>query len=331
MRFSIDCLNLSLRMISIIWLSGFCVVDADPAKLTEADRIALEEQLEAIQNQSDESVGGLYRRALADFRSAIRSDDATMELYLKCLEKVRFTDEKKKAADFREWKRRNKDRLKSSSMRMALRHQLSWILLSIEAARKSPEERKDLSQRAMAHLDQIFKNAEVLKDHRDVLNQDALSSVFARAYKLHIKVEHWPRSALDIAGIYEHVVMPQLRRPERIGSLRTAWKKRIEHEGLKVERWTREETRRIGTKESMRSSAFEKFLADTRPQLLWKMEVDCFKSGDERVAALNMVNHLKKYLTHKDAPEWIDGFQKLINPEKALAEEGAEKTTAETE
>ena len=303
---------------------------ADPSPLTEADRIALEEQLEKIQKRSDERVSGLYRRALQDYRSAIRSDDATMDLYLKCMEKVRFTDEKKKAVEFREWKRRNKERIKSPSMRMALRHQLSWLLLSIEAARREGDV-SELSTRAMTHLDQIFKHAETLKDHRDILNQNALGSVFARAYKLNIKVEKWPQSALDIAGIYEQVVMPQLRKSTRIDSLRKAWKKRIEHEGLKVERWTRADNGRIGKKDAMRSSQFERFLAETRPGMLWKMEVDCFKSGDQRVSAVNMLKHLEKYITHKDAPEWIKQFKELINPKKEDDSESTKtvNTTAE--
>lgn len=292
-------------------------VRADPQPLTEADRIALEERLERIRKQSDKRVGGLYRRALQDYRSAIRSDDATMDLYLKCVEKVQFADEKKKTTEFREWKRRNRERLKSSSMRMALRHQLSWLLLSIEAARCEGDV-SELSAQAMKHLDQIFEHAETLKDHRGILDQDALGSVFARAYKLNIRVEKWPKSALDISGIYEHVVMPQLRKPEKVAALRKAWAKRIEHEGLKIERWTRQDGSRIGTKEAMRSSQFEKFLTGTRPAMQWQAETDCFKAGDQKAAALNLLKHLEKHITHRDAPKWIEQFQALISP-------GAEK------
>ncbi|MFK7909018.1 MAG: hypothetical protein AB8F34_00290 [Akkermansiaceae bacterium] len=309
-------------------LVAFCasliIVKAEPAPLTEADRIALQEQLEKIQKQSDERVGGLYRRALQDYRSAIRSDDAAMDLYLKCLEKVQFTDEKKKAIEFREWKRKNKDRLKSGSMRMALRQQLSWLLLSIEAAHRD-EDLGELSSRAMKHLDQIFEHAETLKDHRSILDQDALGSVFAKAYKLNIKVEKWPKSALDISGIYEHVVMPQLRKPGRIEALRKAWNKRIEHEGLKIEKWTRDDSKRIGTKKSMRSSQFEKFLSEKRPTMLWKKEMDCYEVGDQRVAAVNMLKHVETYITHKDAPEWIEEFKGLIQPEK---QEGKSSSTS---
>lgn len=297
------------------------------APLSEADKIALGEKLDTIKKLSDERVGGLYRQAIRDYRRAITSDDATMDLYLKCYEKVRFTDEKRKAIEFREWKRRSKDMLKSSSMRMALRHQLSWLLLSIEAARRG-NDITELGPRAMQHLDQIFENAETLKAHRRILDQNALGSVFAQAYKLNIKVENWPRSALDITGIYEHVVMPPLRTAEKAGSLRKAWSKRIEHEGLKIERWTQNDSGRIGTKEAMRSPEFEKFLSETRPAMMWKMEMDCFKAGDQQVAAVKMLQHLQKNMTHKDAPDWIEEFQTLISPSK-VAEAGGEAGSSE--
>ncbi len=287
---------------------------AQTDNLTEADRIALLDQLEKIQKQSDDRVSGLYRRAIQDYRAAIRSDDATMDLYLKCYEKVHFEDEKRKSQEFRDWKRKNKQRLSSSSMRMALRHQLSWLLLSIEAARREGDV-SELGDRAIQHLDQIFQHAETLKEHRAVLGQNALSSVFAQAYKLNIKVKDWPKSALDIAQIYDKVVMPPLRQPDRISRLRTAWKQRIMHEGMVFEKWTEAKGTTIGKKDALRSPQMEKFLSITRPQLQWEMEVDCFEAGDERASALRMLKHLETNLTHKDAPQWIKDFQAMIQPE----------------
>ncbi len=99
-------LKLSVIIITLTVTVYPTVSIAEPQPLSEADRIALEEQLGKIQQQSKDRVGGLFRRAIQDYRSAIKSDDATMELYLKCIEKVRFTDEKRKASEFRDWKRK---------------------------------------------------------------------------------------------------------------------------------------------------------------------------------------------------------------------------------
>ena len=282
--------------------------------MSDADRMALLERLEIIKKQSDDRVSGLYRNAINAYRNAIVSDDKTMDLYLDCLEKVKYDDEKKKTQEFREWKRKNKDKLNSSSMREALRHQLSWLLLSIEAARLEGDV-SELGERAVKHLDQIFANAEKLKDHRAILSQNALGSVFAQAYKLNIKVKDWPRSALDISQVYDKVVMPPLRQPGRINSLRSAWNHRILHEGMIIEKWSVREGKTIGKKDAMRPPELEKFITEKRPQLLWDMEIDCFEAGDERASALRMLKHVETYLTHKDAPAWIKEFQGLVQPE----------------
>lgn len=287
---------------------------ADPAKLTEADRIALTEQLENLENNSKKRVGGLFKNAVKDFRSAIRSDDATMALYLKCYEKVNFLNEKRKASDFREWKRRNKEEIKSPAMRMALRHQLSWLLLSIEAAKREGDV-SDLGNRASEHLDQIFRNAAVLQEYRGELNRNVLDSVFARAYKLHMKVKNWPTSALDIKNIYEQVIMPPLRSPDKIDSLRNAWDKRIKHETLKIEMMSRSKKGKASDKNELNPKV-SKFLLEARPVLLWKKEVDCFKAGDQRKSALRMVRHLEKYMHHKETPRWIKEFKSMIEPKE---------------
>ena len=39
-----------------------------------------------------------------------------------------------------------------------------------------------------------------------------------------------------------------------------------------------------------------------------------YEAGDERTAALNMLQHLETYYTHKDAPGWIEEFQGYISP-----------------
>ena len=297
-----------------LWLP-ICA-DEDPKALSEPDRIAVEAQLEKIEQLSEERVGGLYRRAITDYRSAIQSDSATMELYLKCIEKVQYTDQQKKASEFREWKRNNKERLGASSFKMALRHQLSWLLLSIEAA-DSEDDLSKLGPRAITHLNQIFQNAETLKPHRRELSKNVLSSVFAQAYSLNIKVKDWPSSALEIGRIYDKVVMPPLRNLQNIADLRRAWDKRISHEAQVFEKWHEDDNHRIGTKDSLRSPEFEKFLAEKRPELLWEMELDCFDAGDEQGAAVKMLKHLETHITHKQAPKWIKDLKKLITPEGA--------------
>jgi len=317
-------LTFSLALATAPLVSG--VQNTPVSDLSDADRVALIEQLEKIQKRSDDRVSGLYRRAVSDFRSAIQSDDATMKLYLKCFEQVRYIDAHRKSQDFRDWKRneRNKEMMQSSSMRMALRLQLSWLLLSIEAAEKEGDT-SELGKRAVEHLDKIFNNAEKLKTHRSVLRQNVLGSVFAKAYKLNIKVKNWPTSAFDISQVYEKVVLPPLRETSDIPMIRAAWKHRILQEQWVFEKWSGDSSdeenqtkdkkkKAVGMKKNNRSPGYEKFLEETKPGLVWQMELDCFKAGEERASALRMLKFLESNITHKNAPQWIKTFQGLVQP-----------------
>ena len=63
-----------------------------------------------------------------------------------------------------------------------------------------------------------------------------------------------------------------------------------------------------------RKLCYEKFLAETQPKLQWDMEVDLYKAGDERGAAMRMLAHIEKYINHPTAKEWGEQFQTLLSP-----------------
>ena len=150
-----------------------------------------------------------------------------------------------------------------------------------------------------------------------------LSTVFARAYNVsNVDPGDWPTEPLALNQIYDKVIFPPLRRPDRVESLRAMWLKRIQQEALTREIWSNSNSNgRVGMKDAQRPPAFEKFLTDERPNLIWRMEQDLFKAGDQRGAALRMLDHLTRYVGHPNAPEWTDQFIGLISP-KEETEEG---------
>jgi hypothetical protein len=274
--------------------------------LSELDRELLLEKLKEIQDTSDNTVKGRYGVALAAFKKARESSAAAHELYLNCIEKVRFDDQLRKASEFRDWKKRHKDRSDTPAFRLALQHQLNWLVLTLEAAQV--EDISTLSSRGISVLEAVIRDAEDLKGQDQLLRSNPLSSIFADAYSVgNIEIGNWPKSPLDIADLYENVILPPLRNPKTLDSLRKAWLKRIEHEGNLLEKWTNE-----ASGERDRKPAFEKWLAEGRQNLNWAMEVDLFRAGDQRGSALRMLEHLKTHLTHKSAPNWIAQFTTLV-------------------
>lgn len=314
------CLSLSL-------LLSLAAPTAFAEGLTQADREALLGKLEAIRNEATSKVDARFRAAMTTYKSAMSSDDAAVDLYLKCEEMVNFEKMNKKPGDFRDWKRNNSDRLSDKNFKMALRQQLRWLVLTLEAASEEPK-RDQLALEAGKILDSIMSQAEDLAGHRNVLEQSVTATVFARAYGINsLKVENWPLSPALIQPVYEQVIFPPLRRADRLTALKAAWSKRILHESTMIElRSGKPGTKNKGNE---RSPQFEKFVTETLPKLQWESEVDLFKAGDERGAAIRMLEHIEKNLTHDSAPKWASDFINLLQKTPTTTPSTAEEPTPE--
>lgn len=307
----------ALALLLALPLSG------EEQSLSELDRQLLLEKLQSIREGSDKTLKGRYAVARTAFKQARESSAAAHTLFLNCIEKVRFKEQAKKASEFREWRNRHKDRADTPSFRLALRHQLHWLSLSLEVF--EGKDLPSLSSQCITMIEAILRDAEELKDQQALLRQPVLETIFAKAYDIdHVEIAELPKSPLDIEEIYDKIILPPLRNPQTIPTLRQSWLKRIEHEGLLIKEWTSE-----GSADKDRKPAFEKWLIEGRKNLVWAMEVDLFDNGDQRASALRMLEHLQENLTHKSAPKWIKEFTRLIEGKPAQEEEEEDKEAAE--
>jgi len=318
------------------------VAHADP--LSQADREALIEKLDNLRDSAKEKALGRIGIALSAYRAAMSSDETAMEFYLKCVEKVDFEDQKRSTQDFREWKRRQEDRLKQDGLGRCLRHQLRWLVLTLEAA-EAQGNFKDIAPKASVALDDIFNSPEQFGGNVNPLREPVTNTVFARAYNIGgAKVENWPLSPLEISAVFNQVLFPPLRATGKFDLLREQWLRRIRYEGLIRTEMTgngngggggggegrggRGEGRGgDGGNGEGRSAENEKFISETLPDLKWQMEEDMYKAGDQQRAAVNMLAHIESHVTHPKAREWAERFRALIEPPKAEStKETADKT-----
>lgn len=300
-----------------------CLLFSSPLRadsLTQADLEELRERLKLIQEGANEHVDKRFKIAMDDFRAALGSEEQAVELYLRCVEKVDFTSQKKKVSDFREWKRNNEGRLKLPEYRQALRHQLNWLSLTMRAAAR-PAEVNKLSGEAMEALNAMFANAKILGPQRGLLSAPVTDTVFIKAYELgELKLKNWPTSPMQVSAVFDQVIMPPLRKPDKIAALAEAWDTRIKMEAAKVELFSGDAPQENAlARGDKRTPAMIAFTEETLPDLRWRKEADLYRSGDQRAAALRMLAHIKENLTHAKASDWIEQFQALINPEKAEA------------
>ena len=288
--------------------------------LSDADREALLDNLETLHNAADAKVDGRIRVALTAFRNAMGSDDAAIELYLNCMEKVQFEELKRKSADFREWKRQEAEKLSDPGLRLALRHQLRWLILTMEAAADKGNGDK-LASEAEQIVETLFQDAEKLRGQEQFLSQDVTSSVFAEAYDIgHLKIENWAMSPVQLDSIYENILLPPLRKPARLAELRMMWMKRIRNQGTRIQSWTgNPEANKGGLTPAEQSPEYNQFVRDTLPKLQWSMELDLFRNGDESAAASRMLAHLEKNIGHASALEWTNELKNLLKTSPPVA------------
>ncbi len=301
-------------MLKPIWLSLCLLVVpsllcADP--LTQADLEELRERLKAIQAGTQLMQDKRFKAAVDAFQSALQSEDAAMDLYLKCVEQADFIDLDKKGQEFRDWKRDNEEHLKSAEFRQALRHQLRWLSLTMRAAAR-PEDVQKLAPEAQEAVRAIVQNAGKLEGQGGVLSRSVLESVFARCYKLgDLPLKNWPTSPMQVTAIYDQLILPPLRKPSSIVALSEAWDLRMQTEAAMIEYFSGDRKR------DSPAAAIAKFRSTTLPNLQWRKEIDLFQSGDQRAAALRMLTHINENMTHNNAPTWIEEFQSLVNPDAA--------------
>ena len=317
-----------LRNCLLALLLAAPALHADP--LSQADKQALLEKLDTLRDDAKAKAMTRVGGAVAAFKAGMASDDAAVELYLKCMEKE-FDEQKRSSQDFREWKRHESEKLEKEGMKRCLRHQLRWLLLTLEAAEK-PDKIGDMLPRVSEALDSIFDTPGQFEMKVDALRQPVTETVFAKAYNIQgIKVDKWPLTPLELGQVFDQVILPPLKTKANFDGMREQWLRRIRFEGVAKQNWRRPLGR--GERDDQDEKTlkrdmgveYEKFTSETLPELQWQMETDMYRAGDQKRAAVKMLDHIERNVTHPKAREWGAQFRELIEP---AAKDAAPKETA---
>jgi len=125
-----------------------------------------------------------------------------------------------------------------------------------------------------------------------ILEEDVYDSVFAQFFDVKPPTAEWPKAPLDLEDVYEHVILKSYKEEQDVARYRQAFGKRILQEGLLAEMKGRKPD--VGGREE-KTAAFEIFIKEERPQLLWELEKQVYELGDQQGAALGMLQHLGKF------------------------------------
>lgn len=276
---------------------------AEPLSTSEREKVV--ERLELLGTQAGQQKAGKVKAAVTAFRQAVQSNDAVMDLYLQCYEKVRYEEQNRPGIEFREWKRQQKDHLTENSFRLALRYQLQWLLLGLEMSEKqlSPAE---MCGRVTALLKECEGESPKLGGNLGVLKDNAFHSVFAQAHGIsHMAPAKWPASPLPVGPVFDSIILPTLRAAADPVRLESAWSSRLEME-------TNQLRLEADGKSNEAETRLDKFNTEQRPQLVWSMLNDIFLAGGQRTAAPRMLTFLEANLGDRRAIDWTKEMKALF-------------------
>lgn len=321
-----------MRILAILIGAALTLSAARGEKLSAADREALLENLEKLRDAANSRVDARFRMALAAYRDAVASDEAALKFFLDCVAKVNFEAQQKKTSEFIAWKHQEDAKLSEPGFRSALRYQLAWLIVTLEASSDKANLAK-ITTEAQEIVDSIFNNADKLAGQEQTLSQAATASLFAKRFEIgKLDSNPLPASPVHLDAFYNQLVFPPLRTSGKIEALHAAWIKRIQQETVKVEAWSgRGKSAPKGKHKANQdpSPEFEKFIAETRPDLEWQMEMDLFRNGDESGSAKRMLALLTQYPNHKSYRTWGDDLKNLLAPKPATPPTASTATPGE--
>ncbi|MFM7182483.1 MAG: hypothetical protein ACKO2G_13600 [Verrucomicrobiales bacterium] len=278
---------------------------AQDSLLTEKEQESMLKRLDSLEEEAGRLASGRLATAVTAFKAGLAGNEATIDLYLQCIEKVRYIDQNRPLIEFREWKRTQKDKFSEISFREALRYQLRWLLLGLEMASKelAPGE---MGEKAAELVAAVIRDAKLLGPHTAMMKDSAFGTVFANAYRVgHLAPEGWPASPLPVGPVYEQLILPRLRMSGDIQRLETAWTTRINQETALM-------TTSAEADKEKGEADLDRFNTEERPRLLWKMLTDIYRAGGQRQSAGKMLSFLEANLSHRLAVEWASEMKGLL-------------------
>jgi len=250
--------------------------------------------LKDLKEKHTQSSQSQVAQAINDFSAAASSDDAALALYLEAVRVTQFVGQPHEDTAFRDWKKREADKLNAPAIRAAL----GYTTLSLQRAAGGTDEQ--IFPLLLSYAQDTQSMLPSIAD-QEIVHQSVADNIFARWYNLRSQLSglvNWASSPGDIDGIYSQFLLPYMRK---------------NHDHRIIQYWDdkiADET----TKASNATAAFstDRFNQDRRPELLWSRAEDKIAIGlrDEGLAEMYAI--VKTFPAHHSAGKWIDELQGLL-------------------
>ena len=306
----------TLLISGAIWLITGLAIPTVADSLTGDERGSILLELNEIQDVLDGEQLSLRTSAAQTFQAASASNDAAYEFYLKCHKILNFDPKGASYTEFRNWRDRQEDRVKTESNLSAMRVQLQYLVLSMKAA-----ESADFDT-IIPELEQFIANVVTNSESLNMrtMQEPVTNTIFAQAYNLDksLTMENWSYSPGNYSKVYEQTIFPFFRATATQG-LAAAWDRRIALESGLFSR-THE-----GNVE-----ALEKFQKERLPALHWQKSMDLYNSVSQKQGAAALIQLVRANPEHPEIRNWVGSFAELLKNTTKSASEEYPETTKET-
>lgn len=308
------------------------VVFAQQQDAPPIDAAQLLTALKALRTQQAAQVQANRAKILRDVQAAGASGASAAAAWEEAVRQVQFNGAAHESAQFREWKDKEGEALKESEVQNAAKLYFQWVALTLQRAGGVPvkdllpqviQYTKDLAadQLTIEALDDRLKkesdptaaaskraNArEKRKDdqatkrmHDQILNRNVASGAPVQALKAaeFMNVPKWEHSAGNVDGIFQNVILPELR-AQKDPRLLEYWDMKLKREAEAAAK-------------SKLSFDADKFAQVRKPELLWNRAQDLAVLGQKNRAIGEMFNILKTYPTHPAAGDWMTKLEATL-------------------
>ncbi len=308
--------------------------DAPPVDIGQ-----LLQALRALRDQQTAMLQSQKQTAMQQISSAAGSPERAIQLWEDAVRATQFDGMAKEGAQFRAWKEGEGEALKESQVQNAVHLHLTWLMLTLQRSAGAKVKdmlpavvtyTKELvaDETAMELLAESIKrekeaaaiappgagnrrnqnqarkvsDAAIKRAHDQILRGGLGASPVVKWMRLTdaVKVDKWETNPGNLDGIFEKIILPELRE-QKDARVLDYWDLKLKKEADTASR-------------SRLAYEIEKFNAERRPSLLWSRSQEYLLLGQKNRAISEMFALIKAHPNHPDAEDWIAGLEKLLAP-----------------
>lgn len=302
-----------IKYLSAIIL-GYSILISSGQELTESDRANLLKKVEALKRAKVSKNNAELNRALTAFRKGAASDREAFDLYMLCQKQILSQNPRTSPGDLVDKLAEIRDKTTTADKR-ALRHQLTWLIPTIEAA-VDPDQLYSSTNKLQGVLANIVNDTKTMNQKSvQSLGASPFNSIFGKAFDIaKYKPKEWPNSPLDYDGLYWGLICENLVARKQFNEARNQWAKRINIERSIIAAYDKKAA--TLTKAGELTPEVKKYVNNKAPVLKWKLEQALYQAGDERQALTEAYKIIEQFPTHKNYLGWLEWITDVLQPDK---------------